>query len=506
MNVHTHLAAPKRKTIYLLLAGLAAAPLVGQESIHIQIKLKDKITNGPVAGARDITLRVFDDAAAGTAIWGPWTETVSPDQAGVVSMVVGNTVQPLDVSVFQGATKYLEFEIAGEILAPRLALLPQGPPGPQGPRGPVGPAGPGGGQPGPAGPPGPTGPQGATGPQGPPGPQGQAGAQGPRGPQGPQGSQGPQWTGGTVTSTVTLDTTSSFSQPEVLKVVNRSTASSGGAAIQAEARNRRGKALDAYSVTDDGYAVYAHATGARSHAVWGQVFSNGAGVWGKGSGTNSTGVVAEATSPNIACLVSGSFVVSGSKSFAQPHPNDPALEIRFACLEGNENGTYFRGRARLDGGFARLPIPKEWQLASAEIDISVQLTPIRTLATLAVWECSRDRVTVHGSQDCEFFYTVQGVRRGLENHVSIVPNSVFKPRVAGVPFGPSLPPDYRRLLVENGLLNPDYTPNLGTSSLLGWELREPTLEELESSWAEEALWRELNGPTDDETKSTARGH
>jgi hypothetical protein len=55
------------------------------------------------------------------------------------------------------------------------------------------------------------------------------------------------------------------------------------------------------------------------------------------------------------------MTVGGTKSFVQPHPTDASKQILFYCLEGNENGTYFRGTTRLVGGRAEIPIPEEWE-------------------------------------------------------------------------------------------------------------------------------------------------
>ena len=52
----------------------------------------------------------------------------------------------------------------------------------------------------------------------------------------------------------------------------------------------------------------------------------------------------------------GTIARSGTKAFIQPHPTDPSRTIRFVCLEGNENGTYFRGTAKLVNGRAEIRI------------------------------------------------------------------------------------------------------------------------------------------------------
>ena len=151
--------------------------------------------------------------------------------------------------------------------------------------------------------------------------------------------------------------------------------------------------------------------------------------------------------------------------------------MSFICLEGNESGTYFRGSARLVGGTAEIDIPEEWQLVSEEQGITVQVTP-RDLAVLAVPVKTRDRIVVVGDRDVEFDYFVNGVRRGFAEYTPFAQNLMIRPEVVGLEFGRQYPKAWRELLVQNGILYPDYTPNLDTAARLGWELRYPTAEEL----------------------------
>ncbi len=41
-----------------------------------------------------------------------------------------------------------------------------------------------------------------------------------------------------------------------------------------------------------------------------------------------------------------------------------------------------------------------------------------------------------------------------------------------MPAFPQLSDGLRQVLVENGILNPDFTPNESTAAAMGWELRE----------------------------------
>jgi hypothetical protein len=206
---------------------------------------------------------------------------------------------------------------------------------------------------------------------------------------------------------------------------------------------------------------------------------NARGVFGEAKGTRSSkssslaAVYGQMDSPNGYGVFSlGDFGGTGAKYFIQPHPTDPARSVQFICLEGNESGTYFRGKTELVNGRAEIPIPEEWKLVTEEEGITVQVTPIRSFARLSTWEVSRDRIVVRGQEDCAFAYLVNGVRRGFAKYEPYIPNTAFQPGVKGVPFGTQYPKALRDILVKNGVLNPDYTPNEATAARLGWKLRD----------------------------------
>ena len=189
------------------------------------------------------------------------------------------------------------------------------------------------------------------------------------------------------------------------------------------------------------------------------------GVRGRPRSTTRFGVYAD-----------GKLGASSTKSFLHPHPEDPSKVVQFICLEGNEAGTYFRGKARLVGRRAKIPIPREWKLvtdADPE-NITVQLTAIGSSARVWVENMTREEIVVRGTSDCRFCYTVNGVRAGFVEYKPFEDNvQIFQPRVRGVPYGQQFPEAYRKLLVANGILNADFTPNEVTARKLGWKLIEP---------------------------------
>jgi len=221
----------------------------------------------------------------------------------------------------------------------------------------------------------------------------------------------------------------------------------------------------------------------RSFGVRGTTMSNGpygsdtfppAGVYGRAPTTTSATTIGvrgwTQSSNGYGVFSSGDFGGNSGKYFHQPHPTDPSKEIRFACLEGNESGTYFRGSARVKDGRAVIEIPEDFRLASEEEGVTVQLTPIGALAILAVESRSAEEIVVLGSEDVEFNYMVNGVRRGFAGLETIIENHSFVPEPSewDRPAFNQFRPAYRQLLVDNGILNADFTPNLETAERLGW--------------------------------------
>ena len=228
-----------------------------------------------------------------------------------------------------------------------------------------------------------------------------------------------------------------------------------------------------------GTAVLGVADGAAgpTFGISGQSSSpQGRGVQGLslyGSGT-TYGVRGEVFSPDGFGVFSvGDFGGTGAKYFVQPHPADPSKEVRFVCLEGNESGTYFRGTTSLKDGKATIEVPEEFRAVSAESGLTVQVTAQGPGADLWVETQDLQRIVVRGRGDVSFHYFVNGVRRGFQDIELVRENQAFVPVLRGVPYGNQYPQALRDILVENGILNPDYTPNEVTAAKLGWELRDP---------------------------------
>ena len=215
-------------------------------------------------------------------------------------------------------------------------------------------------------------------------------------------------------------------------------------------------------------SIVATAAGVLGRNLGHNQFGEGTGVRGEGR----LGVVGMATSSSAGSwgiLSLGASGTAGQKSFLQPHPTDPSRQIVFCSLEGNESGTYFRGKVILRGGMAAVDVPEEFRLASEPDDLTVQLTKT---SPGDVWLVRYDleQIVIAGDADVEVHYLVNGVRRGFRSHEAIQENTVFVPHVRGEPFGEEFPAGMRAILVENGTLNADYTPNETTAAAHGWRL------------------------------------
>ena len=165
-----------------------------------------------------------------------------------------------------------------------------------------------------------------------------------------------------------------------------------------------------------------------------------------------------------------------TKSFVQPHPVDPTLEIHYTALEGPENGVYVRGRGRLIDGRAVISLPENFTLVAATEGLTVHLTPMGECNGLfaPIQQLSRTGFEVKelmgGRSNVSFSWTVHGLRRGMEDHETIRPNRFFRPRIKDATFMDGLP-GLQSLMIESGLLNADGTPNQELFQALGWELK-----------------------------------
>jgi hypothetical protein len=164
----------------------------------------------------------------------------------------------------------------------------------------------------------------------------------------------------------------------------------------------------------------------------------------------------------------GDFGGTGAKYFVVPHPSDPTTVIRYISLEGPEAGTYFRGRGKLVDRIAIIDVPESFRLVTEEDGLSIQVTPIGGPASLWIQEVGLNRIVVRGPKDLEFFYTVNGVRKGYGAFEPMSQGSEFVPESPSSRLPEGLNPETKRRLIANGTYNADGTVNMETAEKMGW--------------------------------------
>ncbi|MCP4643451.1 MAG: hypothetical protein GY851_23590, partial [bacterium] len=169
--------------------------------------------------------------------------------------------------------------------------------------------------------------------------------------------------------------------------------------------------------------------------AYGYGTSSAYGVYGSASNSTSTGPVyalygtASAAGGGSAY---GLYVSSGTKSWVNPDPDDPTKAIVYATLEGGENGTYWRGTARLTDGFAEVALPDHFRkVTSPEHPVTVTVTPVGECNGLMLVERGNERIVVKelmgGQSDVEFDFIIMGMRLGYEDFNPYIDNVDYVP-------------------------------------------------------------------------------
>ena len=175
-------------------------------------------------------------------------------------------------------------------------------------------------------------------------------------------------------------------------------------------------------------------------------------------------------SPTTGVLSNGDIMATGPKFFVEPHPTDASRMIRFVSLEGNEAGTYFRGKGKFERGLARIAVPEDFRIVTDPEGLSIQIQPIGEMASTAVVRIGLDEIVVKASRNVEFFYTVNGVRKAYKDVSTVVPNDlVFVPERPDQAMPLWLSEEAKTRLIRNGTYNADGSVNLDTAKRLGWD-------------------------------------
>jgi len=163
-----------------------------------------------------------------------------------------------------------------------------------------------------------------------------------------------------------------------------------------------------------------------------------------------------------------SLAVTGSKSFVDPHPTDASKVIRYYSLEGPESGTYFRGRGKFERGIARITVPEDFRMVTDPGGLTVQVTPIGSMASFAVLRADLNEIVVQCSRNVEFYYLVQGIRATHRDLTPYGTGDEFRPESPDARLPQWLTEGQKRLLIQNGTYNADGTANMETARRLGW--------------------------------------
>jgi len=190
--------------------------------------------------------------------------------------------------------------------------------------------------------------------------------------------------------------------------------------------------------------------------------------------------------------INGSFTVTGSKSFIQPHAKDPTKEIVYIAAEAPEAMVMYRGTAQLRDGEAIIELPEHFSVVAAEDGIQVQITPTEDCNGIFVKSKSRERIEVRelmkGKSNAKFDYFVTAIRAGFEKHKPVVENTSFRPKEneGAKDFEERFNGDdmttkaMKAMLISNGILTKEGELNMEVVRRLGWKLKETEVAKLKN--------------------------
>jgi hypothetical protein len=118
---------------------------------------------------------------------------------------------------------------------------------------------------------------------------------------------------------------------------------------------------------------------------------------------------------------------------------------------------------------AVISVPESFRMVTDSDGLSIQVTPISEMATVAVVSLGLDQIVVKGSRDVEFFYTVNGVRKAFKDWKVITENRHYVPEGPEARMPGAFAPDQRRRLIATAIYKEDGTVNMETARRLGWD-------------------------------------
>ena len=129
----------------------------------------------------------------------------------------------------------------------------------------------------------------------------------------------------------------------------------------------------------------------------------------------STSYIGAHLSGSITTAVGGRS--AGAKPFDMPHPSKDGYRLRYVCVEGPENGVYFRGRVVNKNV---INLPDYWKDLVDHTTISVQLQPIGAHQNVIVKrvEPTQIHLQAQGGMPINCYYHVYGERTDGERLIS----------------------------------------------------------------------------------------
>jgi hypothetical protein len=114
------------------------------------------------------------------------------------------------------------------------------------------------------------------------------------------------------------------------------------------------------------------------------------------------------SSPEV--IITGDFLVDGSKNFYITHPTKPNMKLKHGSLEGPENGVYIRGRLTNN---TVIELPDYWVGLVDETTITAQLTSIGSHQNIFIEKIENNKVYVGGNPS-DFYYNIYGERKDIK--------------------------------------------------------------------------------------------
>lgn len=114
-------------------------------------------------------------------------------------------------------------------------------------------------------------------------------------------------------------------------------------------------------------------------------------------------------------------------------------------------------------------MPEHFRMVTDPEGVTVQITPVGAMATVAVMKVDLNEIVVQSSRNVEFFYTVNGIRRTFRDTSPMWQGNEFRPWSADAKMPAWLSEGQKRALIQNGTYKDDGTVNLETARRLGWD-------------------------------------